>query len=154
MVALKNLTPPSQTPEFPSRCLTTVRMSLILLHKMTPFVTQKGLNRGERGQQALVIWCGGFTAQSAACCTETGKPVQLQKIKTLSPQPADYNLISVFSHAMIKRKHSPIIPDPMMELIKLNDADTAEPNVSPVFCAAINAVPSSSFSWASSGKTQ
>lgn len=51
---------------------------------------------------------------------------------------------------MTEQNNSPIIPDPMMELIKLNDADIAEPIVFPVFGAAINAVPSSSLSWDSS----
>lgn len=53
---------------------------------------------------------------------------------------------------MTEQKYSPIIPDPMMELIKLKDADIAEPNFSAVFGAAINAVPSSLFNCAKTGK--
>lgn len=73
-----------------------------------------------------------------------------KKKKKTNPQPTVNNLISGFSHAMTKRRYSPIIPDPMMELIKLNDADISEPSFTPVFGAAINAVPSSLLGWASS----
>lgn len=45
--------------------------------------------KGEkRGQQALVIWCGGFTTESPACCTKIGKSVGLHekvnRFKTLT----------------------------------------------------------------------
>lgn len=54
---------------------------------------------------------------------------------------------------LLCKRHSehlilPMIPDPMMELIKLKDADIIELLGSPAtFCGGINVIPCSLFNW-------
>lgn len=110
----------------------------------------KWKNRGSTGAGHMTPLQGFSGMKASPCCTKTQRLIYLYTI-IISILQTFYSKCNSIAYMLsccwlIKRHYLPIIPDPMMELMKLKDAEIIEPLESLVdFCGERSAVPSSFF---------